>query len=301
LLSQLKISVACEMLRAKDLLDLLETLKKVEVPALILKGAAIAYTHYPEPYLRSRCDTDIFIHPADIRKIRDALLSCGYTLRGQIYKTHQFNGYKNIFGGALNYDVHWRVSNNAQYSRVFSFEQAQSDAVSITGLKGAFSLNPSRTLLLACMHRSGNVDHDPNRLIWIYDIHILVSTMPENELLEFAQWAVDANIQAECLEGIDKSSEYYDTKVPNSIRNVLLTPTKITTFRDRFVDSALGLIIEDIKQLPDTRARIELFCNYFFPSKDYLLNKFQKKNAAWIPFLYLRYVVAGFFKRVLLR
>ena len=47
--------VAVEMARAKELRDVLDALARQSLPVLLLKGAALAYTLYPEPYLRDRC------------------------------------------------------------------------------------------------------------------------------------------------------------------------------------------------------------------------------------------------------
>ncbi len=52
---------AVEMLRAAELRDVLAALAQAGLPVLLLKGAALAYTLYPEPHLRSRCDTDLLL------------------------------------------------------------------------------------------------------------------------------------------------------------------------------------------------------------------------------------------------
>ena len=52
---------AVEMLRAAELRAVLAALAQQDLPVLLLKGAALAYTLYPEPHLRSRCDTDLLL------------------------------------------------------------------------------------------------------------------------------------------------------------------------------------------------------------------------------------------------
>mgnify|MGYP000586677637 CR=1 FL=1 len=89
LLLQLRNGVAFEMLRAKDLVELNKSFELAGIPMLVLKGAALAYSHYAEPYLRARGDTDIFIRLEDIRKSRAVFSQSGYELRGPVYKSHQ--------------------------------------------------------------------------------------------------------------------------------------------------------------------------------------------------------------------
>ena len=45
--------VAVEMMRAAELREVLEALAQQGLPVLLLKGAALAYTLYPEPHLRT--------------------------------------------------------------------------------------------------------------------------------------------------------------------------------------------------------------------------------------------------------
>jgi hypothetical protein len=40
-------------------------LHRAGVTTLVLKGAALAYTHYPAAYLRPRGDTDLLVKPTD--------------------------------------------------------------------------------------------------------------------------------------------------------------------------------------------------------------------------------------------
>jgi hypothetical protein len=53
--------VAVEMMRAAELREVLTALARAGLPVLLLKGAALAHTLYPEPHLRERCDTDLLL------------------------------------------------------------------------------------------------------------------------------------------------------------------------------------------------------------------------------------------------
>jgi hypothetical protein len=52
-------------------------LEQAGLSVILLKGGALAYTHYPEPHLRVRVDTDIFINSADIRQIKAVFTDLG--------------------------------------------------------------------------------------------------------------------------------------------------------------------------------------------------------------------------------
>jgi len=149
LLERLRSAGVVEMIRSRDLIQLNQSLKQAGIVILLLKGGALAYTHYPEPHLRSRVDTDIFIDAVDIKTIREAFLALDYELRGWIYKSHQFNCFRRDPGfEAVRYDVHWRSNNRSTYARIINYDEAKSEAIPIAALDGVLALKPTFALPL---------------------------------------------------------------------------------------------------------------------------------------------------------
>jgi hypothetical protein len=302
LLQRSRGAIAIEMARSRDLNSLHEALEQAGLSALLLKGSALAYTHYPDPHLRTRVDTDIFIDSGDIRQVRDTLPGLGYQLRGWAYKSHQFNAVKEDFGGGIiKYDVHWRSNNCSTYARVIGYQEAEKESIPVPGLNGWRTLNPVHTLLLACMHRAGSSRHDPDRLIWLYDVHLLVSSMSEQELLSFSARAVSENIQAVCYQAIEKSRRCFATQVPGQVLQILLSPSGPKSIGRRFSNSQLALIFDDLRQMPDLRSKLALLREFLMPPGEYLLGRYGKEGWYWIPPLYFRYLLGGIIERVSLR
>jgi len=302
LLERLRAAGVIEMLRSRDLIQLNQSLQQAGICALLLKGGALAYTHYPEPHLRSRVDTDIFIDAGDIKTIREAFFALDYELKGWIYKSHQFHCFRREPGfETVHYDVHWRSNNRSTYARVLNYEEAKSEAIPIDALDGALTLKPAFALLQACVHRAGSQYHDPNRLIWLYDIHLLLSAMPESELLEFVQRAVKENVQTICLDAIERTMACFATSVPDLVLKTLSVPSGAESFDRRYADSPLALIADDLRQLPDMASKLELLREYLAPPGDYLLNRYKRQGRWWIPVLYFRYFFGGLFERISLR
>ena len=61
LIREARMQAAADMLRERELVAVLAALADAGVATLLLKGAALAYSHYPEPALRTRCDTDVLV------------------------------------------------------------------------------------------------------------------------------------------------------------------------------------------------------------------------------------------------
>ena len=63
----LKVEAALDAWRDQEASDLLDALRAAGARALLIKGAALAHTLYPQPHLRPRADIDLLI-PGDSRE-----------------------------------------------------------------------------------------------------------------------------------------------------------------------------------------------------------------------------------------
>jgi hypothetical protein len=297
-----KAGVAQEMLRTHHLARVLEEFDRAGVRCLLMKGEALALSHYVTPGTRARCDSDLFIPPGDIEAAKQAVLDANLSILSQIYKSHQFtvNRAGDSFG-VVQFDVHWRISNHPQFARAISFEDAFEASVNVPGMEKVRMLNSVDALLLACMHRMGNERHDRDRLIWINDIHALTTTMDIDELIEFAAKAVSLDVQAACLDGLSRSIACFSTPVPDRVIKILQSPELRSPFLVRIARSHLGLLINDWRILADRRSRLGLLRELFWPSSSYLLRKYDKNSKLWLPVLYVRQILGGAFDRLSLR
>jgi hypothetical protein len=297
-----KAGVAQEMLRAHYLRKLLNGFSDQGVTCLLTKGEALASTVYSIPGTRTRCDSDLFIRIADIARARQAALDSGFVIASPVYKTHQFTVRRaGEAPDVFEFDVHWRILNAPRYARALSFDEAYERSVEVPGTESVRMLNAVDALLLACMHRVASDWHDQERLIWIYDIHLLVSMMTPLQLDDFADRAVRLNIQMSCLDGLIRSRACLGTVLPDDVMDKLASPETPRTLSHRYAESNLGLLIDDWKNLSDSQARRALVRELFLPTGDSLLDKYGKHERWWLPLLYLRQVFGGLAERLTLK
>ncbi|RKZ05193.1 hypothetical protein DRQ25_16595 [Candidatus Fermentibacteria bacterium] len=294
--------IAQEMLRAHYLKKLLKGFSDLGVPCLLTKGEALANTLYPTPGTRTRCDSDLFIPIDGIGKATQAVADAGFAIVSPVYKSHQFTVRREGEGpDVFEFDVHWRILNAPRYARTLSFDETYGHSIEVPGMESVRTLDVVDTLLLACMHRAGSDGHDPDRLIWIYDIHLLVAAMAPEQWLAFADKAVRLNVQTPCLDGLNKSRECLGTDLPTGAMKQLSSPETPRTLSRRYAQSNLGLLIDDWKRLPDSQARRELLHELFLPNGESLLRKYHKEERWWLPLLYLRHIFSGLSQRLTLR
>ena len=302
LAAALRASVAFDLLRAHEVAEFLEELRRRGIAFLLTKGAALARTHYMNSALRTRCDTDLFIDLHDIERVRMALLESGYEAVPPIYKSHQFIGVSRRHTEApVIFDIHWRILNAPQFARVIDFTEALDQSVPVPGMDGCRTLGAVDALLLACMHRKGSVQHDEDRLIWLYDIHLLLGAMTPGQLDEFAVRAVNKQVQAACLDGLQRAQACFNTLVAGAVIDILTAAERAANRSGRFAGSNLSLLIDDLRRLPGRQARWSLVGELFFPPADSLVRKYSTSKRRWLPLLYLRHILGGLSARLTLR
>ena len=83
-----------------------------------------------------------------------------------------------IKGVSFQIDVHWSISNVQVYARFFSYDACldQSGVINVVRQE-CHVLNTTFALILAYVHLAVQSDELADRLIWLYDIHLLLSDM----------------------------------------------------------------------------------------------------------------------------
>ncbi|MCI5212557.1 MAG: hypothetical protein D3910_28070 [Candidatus Electrothrix sp. ATG2] len=222
-----------------------------------------------------------------------------------MYKSHQFVCVKRAMHGiTVMYDLHWRLNNDPRFARAILWEEAFTKAVPVSALAGCRTLHPEHALLLAVLHRAGTLDVQQDRLIWLYDIYLLLSGMSDMEMVNFAQRAVRKNVQQSCLEAVRKVQDCFPVKVPEQVLDLLSLPLQADSVRERFTKSYLGLISDDLCSLPHPKMRLALLRELLFPTADELFCKYGKGDSSsarkkiLLPVLFGRYLVQGLVQRI---
>ncbi len=196
---------ACsEAFGRRQVVQVVRALRDAGVPVISFKGAALAYTHYPAPYLRPRCDTDLLVRPADVARATHVLESLGYSRVAMVARdlVHAQSVFTREGDEPLAIDLHWRVSNRPFFASTLTFDELARDAVTVEALAPSV-LAPSavHALLLACIHRVAH-HNSTDRLIWLYDITLLAEHLSERQWDDFARLADEKAVGGICAAGI---------------------------------------------------------------------------------------------------
>lgn len=305
--------MAIELIRQRELVRVLDALAAAGVAPLLLKGAALAYSIYPSPALRPRADTDLLIRPEDRDATARALATlgyekpnvtcgefvayqCGFVLREQRGMTHVL-------------DVHWRISNTQLFSRALEYAELAPRSVPLPALgHHARGLSPGDALLFACMHRVHHM-HSPiraddistsggERLIWLYDIHLLVDAMTSGELMQFTGLAQGKGMRAICKDGLLCARRCFGTHIPEAALVALTGELATEPSAAHLRAGELRHVLTELRSLSRWRDRIALLREHLFPPSQYMLEKYAVRSRAWLPVLYLQRGIRGTWNKI---
>ena len=291
-----------ELARRAENRKVVDALVAAGAAPLLLKGATLAYSHYPNPALRPRADTDLLI-PANCRAAAaTALAALGYAKEAGVegeFVSYQATWSRETGNGIGHYlDVHWRINNSQMLARVLNYDELAARAVSLPPLgPNARALGDVDALLFACLHRAGHanapyytgdVAHYGDRAIWLYDIHLIFTRMPGPEQDEFATRAVAKWIRAICADALRRSAEWFGTTIPQRVADILNAPGPAEPSARYLAGGRARQMVGDFLALDRWRDRAGWMKELAFPSADYMRTKYPEAANTWLPILYVR-------------
>jgi hypothetical protein len=289
---------AASLILEYDIRQLLQALAEQDIKALLLKGAALSFTLYPEACLRPHCDVDILISESQCKESVALLERLGYqaahgaTAR---YISSQRTYCKIRQGIYCAYDLHWHVSNsNRRFSTRFIQEGLLAEPQAIPALgPHAFTLNGPASLIYACFHRAGHFSHCGDRLIWLYDIHLLSQSLTSEEIEKFCKKVKSLGIHTLAADAIRTAQYWFATDLPPALDSFIHNlPEEEEVFtlllREGRQQGIKNHALLEMQALATWRQRAAFLFQNAFPPAEYMLWRYGSTKHHHLPFLYLR-------------
>jgi len=188
--------------------------------ALLLKGTPLAHLYYPKTYLRPRCDVDVYIDEKHLNLCADLFANNGFQVSGigeRKYSSKQFVAFTQpVLNISIHFDIHWKLSNRVMFSDSLPFAGCGKASQPVPALgTNAHALSPIDLLLHACIHRIAHGRNTArNRLIWLYDIHLLSESLSDDELEQLQKVARQKKIGALCADALETVQILFATRLP---------------------------------------------------------------------------------------
>lgn len=219
----------------KTLQTIIPALRQQGIEVIALKGAALAWSLYPNPATRTGCDIDILACKKDVVSIRKTLVEIGFSCKKQVFDTLADLEIEEIFtsNGSLKFlypvEVHWllhgfpgaiKQTNPDDY-----FKRAQTIK---TETLNFLTLDPVDSLIHVIIHMS-MIHNQDTRLLWIYDIGLLAEKITQtNAWSTLKERSTKLGVRPAVLHCLKLAEAWTHFKLPEEICPIdeWLTPSK---------------------------------------------------------------------------
>jgi hypothetical protein len=293
-----RLAAAVDGARHVQLERVLSALDASGIRALVIKGAALAYTDYPAPHVRTRCDTDLLICSDDVSAAEQTFRALGYTREqetsGRLVSHQRHYALRDQFGIAHLFDVHWKVSDRQALADTLSFEELWATRVAVGALgPAAATVSTDCALLIALVHLAG---HHPGShdLLWLYDIHLLAGRLTAQEIVAAQHGAIERGIGALARDGLMDAWRTFGGTDTKALADAMgLAPIDSQPGYWRQPSRLADIMRRDLVALPTWRARALLLREHLLPPTSYMRAKYGVDSNVMLPALYVWRVLAG--------
>ena len=286
--------------RRQQTIRVIDGLHRAGVATLILQGDALAHTHYPAPYLRPRCDTDVLVRQGDVRRVQAVLASLGYRrlpiADGE--PVHTQCAFEHVQGFDVHViDLHWAVSCRPLFAAMAAFDELARDARPVDALgEHARTPSPVWSLLLACIHRVAH-HNDADCLIWLYDVKLLADRLTLEEWSFFWALASHRAVVEVCRSSLSLAHERLGLgpDAARSLARVVAVPRRYEPASEFLGGqiSTLRMIALDAKAVRGVGKKVKLVASHVFPDQQYMREVFHVRTRLGLIAAYARRATAG--------
>jgi hypothetical protein len=290
-------AAALDARREQLVRSLVASLSEEDIPALLFKGEALAYTVYAVPHLRPRTDVDLLVRRESLERAGTVLEARGWTHlpepEPEIFASqrHYRNEHHGRAGALV--DLHWRIANPRIFGDALPFDDLYERSVTVPQLgRAARAPGLVDALLLACIHRVAHHD-DAVDLLWVWDIHLLASRIREEERARLAWLAERTEMIAVCRRGIELAASLFETAGAPALLAML--PPRPSEPSSRFVGGASRstILASDFAALNSWRDKLRLLGEHLFPPLSYMRTRYPTWPDVLMPLAYVDRIARG--------
>lgn len=286
---------------------LIEDLAGAGVQTVVLKGTALAYSVYAAPSERPRGDTDLLVSIAMKGTAYRILNDHGFArsldsntdvettaVRQEAWSLRLQDGSEHAI------DLHWAVMNAWSLAHLFDTETVMQRAQPLHGLcPSARRMDMTHAFYHACLHRAVHIkspyhvgDHSffgGNRLIWLYDLHLIVPHLSDNDWNEVAALCKTHKTADICLDALRAMQRELGTDIRTDVLAELTASVRSggpSSYLAR--NRQLRRTLADLRAIPSLEGKTLFLRKLFFPSRAYMRSKYPDMARHPVFLLYLR-------------
>ncbi|MBW7884286.1 MAG: nucleotidyltransferase family protein [Caldilineaceae bacterium] len=280
-----------------ELYKVLDQLEASATPVVLLKGAAVAATIYPNQHYRAIGDLDFLIHKQDLPRVAEILTGMGYSAQREVAAGfRQENLGEEIFirqdPMPCSMEPHWHLFSLPYYTRLVPIDWfwQHTEPVEI-GHRQALIFAPTAQLLHLTAHYY--LHHGGNHLRWTCDMALLLARHGPT-----IDWPtlVEAATRFEVLQSLKSSlaqvAAVWGVEAPPAAEALLSRARPGLKEQVNFAIVAVRTMdarnLWDAATAPGVRGKLRYLRQLFFPSAEYMRRRYGMRDQRLLPFYYLR-------------
>jgi hypothetical protein len=298
-------TLARNILALNQLTSILKALSDANIEVIILKGAALAETIYPNIALRPFCDIDLLIHKEDFPIVEATLSQIGYSLPWDFLRN-----FIPQFGNEIHYekgdevllDIHWHIV-PFPHSKYMPIQHLWKTPIKINidGID-AFVLSPEMLLIHLCLHTSKEYCYSLLQLVDISEVIFYYGDTLDWELILERVLLYKVHFPFHYLHIV---KELFDVPIPSFVLEQLSVP-KASFFNEHVYNILADPKVSNIKwaiaqflMLDGVKSKSQFVTGKFFPEKEFMQKKYQCNNVFGSYYLRWREALQGGMKALL--
>lgn len=289
-----------DLIVQREMQHLLSCLDHAAVPALVIKGSALAYTVYEQPWLRPRTDTDVLIRHADVERASRSFAESGYrqsdALTSGALVSHQV-AFERTDQHDVHHvlDLHWKLVNPQMLADALPFDELWASSRPAPAL-GPSARVPSHaaSIAIGSVHRlAHHQGHD--RLIWLFDLVALARRCSDDDWASLVTLARSAQVSGLCLDGLVQAGRRLGAHLPQRVQDALAeaAPREPSRIYLEGPVRKRNVLVHDLRALGSWRTRLRLLREHVFPPPAFIRHRYGGQRRWPLPALYLHRLVTG--------
>lgn len=266
---------------------------------IVLKGAALAHTVYPQPESRYRTDLDLLAEAGEVANVETVLKALGYRRPPGIQspkELRQRQWERRQLRQSFLIDLHWDLRNHPALEGRFLFPELLEDAAPLPGLdERALGMGREHALLNASMHYFNDyADERPAQAL--LDKDLLWRAMSEDERERCMNLACQRGLAGLLAESLVQSRELFATPVVDAQIEHLKAAGR-DQWATRMVhanEKRRTAYWFALRSEPNLRRKLNRIRFGLFPSADYMRQIYPEGSRFGLLGLYFRRILTKF-------
>ncbi len=290
----------------------LDALTDAGLSPILMKGTALAYSHYPRPSARVRGDSDLLVEEDGRAWAFEALEKAGFrrtlAVDGTTAWAEALFQKADLTGQLHDIDLHWRLNSSPVLARLFTHAELFARSKPFESLHlVARRLGDVDALLFAAVHRRLHIDRPTHiylngvahpvidSLSWLIDIALLFDAMDTDTRSDLVERAISKAIADVLSDTLVQMS----TRLGYPIETDILKRLDIEGPRQvsRYIAAGpLQSIFMNLSATKGLRRKIRFLREVLLPDEDYMRARFARGRFDWLAVLHVRRLLPGAIK-----